>query len=90
MVTHVDLAALPEFASDLRGLVGALRRHRAQTEDSLHEIQGVWRDDTYKAHRVRVLELNRLVEAFERDCDRMVDFLGRKHSAGMRVLRGGL
>jgi uncharacterized protein YukE len=88
MVTNVDLAALPQFASDLQELVGALRRHRARMEDSLHEIHTVWRDDTYTAHKKQVLELNRRVEAFERDCERMVDYLGRKHAAGMRVLRG--
>ena len=89
MATHVDLAALPQFAEDLEGLVVSLRRHRAETEAALNEINRVWRDVTYQAHRARVLGMNDRVEAFEIDCLRMIDFLGRKHAAGMRVLRGG-
>lgn len=89
MVTHVDLAALPRFADDLDDLVVALRVHRAETESALRDINRVWRDDTYLEHRARVLSMNERIEAFETDCLRMIDFLGRKHTAGMRVLNGG-
>ena len=87
--SDVNLDALRRFSGELRELRMAIVSQRETLTSNATDIRSVWSDVTYIRHRKHLDEMLTEIEAFERSCDRQVDFLDRKYVAGMNVLRSG-
>ena len=87
--SDVELSALLAFAGDLIELRQAIASQRARLASNADQIRTDWDDETYVRHRHHLNQMLAEIEGFERECDRQADFMQRKYTAGMNVLRSG-